>query len=255
MAKPRTTFTVQRTEWHNDHLVRVYLGGRGFSSFCPNDFCDSYVKLLFACDGGEARRTYTIRSVDPVAEEIAIDFVYHGDEGLAGPWAASARPGDTIDAIGPGGGYAPRSDADWHLLAGDEAALPAISVALARMPREAVGQVFVEVCGPADELALDGPAGVQLTWLHRGDRVPGELLSSAVRAAAWPEGQVHVFIHGEAGAVMHDLRGYVRRERGVSAEWASISGYWRYGDTDERFRQWKSSFNAELAREDANRVA
>ena len=42
-------------------------------------------------------RTYTVRWVDPVAQELAIDFVIHGDEGLAGPWAASAQPGDTAD--------------------------------------------------------------------------------------------------------------------------------------------------------------
>ncbi|MGB3373218.1 MAG: SIP domain-containing protein, partial [Rhodococcus sp. (in: high G+C Gram-positive bacteria)] len=47
------------------------------------------------------------------------------------------------------------------------------------------------------------------------------------------------FIHGEAQAVMHNLRGYIRKERGVPAEWASISGYWRRGRTEENFRVWK----------------
>jgi len=42
---------------------------------------------------------------------------------------------------------------------------------------------------------------------------------------------------------MHNLRPYVRKERGVDAKWASISGYWRRGRTEETFRQWK----AELA--------
>ena len=50
---------------------------------------------------------------------------------------------------------------------------------------------------------------------------------------------MQVFIHGEAQAVMHNLRPYVRRERGVPAQWASISGYWRRGRTEETFRQWK----------------
>ena len=53
-------------------------------------------------------------------------------------------------------------------------------------------------------------------------------------------GQVQVFIHGEAQAVMHNLRPYIRKERGVDAKWASsISGYWRRGRTEETFRQWK----------------
>ncbi|SKZ04065.1 mycobactin utilization protein ViuB [Mycobacteroides abscessus subsp. abscessus] len=44
---------------------------------------------------------------------------------------------------------------------------------------------------------------------------------------------------------MHNLRGYVRKERGVSAARASISGYWRRGRTEEGFRQWKSDLRAE----------
>lgn len=103
-----------------------------------------------------------------------------------------------------------------------------------------MGGVFVEVTGPADELAFVHPEGVELTWIHRGAAEPGQRLAAAVRSAPWRDGRAHVFIHGEAQAVMHDLRPYVRKERGVPAEWASISGYWRRGRTEEGFRRWKS---------------
>jgi NADPH-dependent ferric siderophore reductase len=241
LARTRTrhNFVVRRTERLTDHLIRVHLGGPGFATFEPNAYTDAYVKLLFPGPGGDTTRTYTVRSIDPEAREIAIDFIYHGDEGVAGPWAAAAQPGAALDLLGPGGDYAPRPAADWHLLAGDEAALPAIAAACAALPSDAVGRVFLEVAGPADELAIDRPAGVELTWVHRGAGVPGEALAAAVRAEPWRDGQVHVFIHGEAQAVMHDLRPYVRTERGVPAEWASISGYWRRGRTEESFRQWK----------------
>ena len=43
----------------------------------------------------------------------------------------------------------------------------------------------------------------------------------------------------EAQAVMHNLRPYIRKDRDVAAKWASISGYWRRGRTEESFRQWK----------------
>ena len=66
-------------------------------------------------------------------------------------------------------------------------------------------------------------------------------LVAAVKAAPWLDGEPHVFIHGEAGAVMQNLRGYIRKERGVSAANASISGYWRRGRTEEGFREWKAS--------------
>ncbi|WP_405491674.1 siderophore-interacting protein [Nocardia sp. NBC_00511] len=240
MARVRTTLVVQNTIRLTDHLIRVRLGGPGFATFRPSEFTDSYVKLVFPGPDGEIMRTYTVREVDRAAEEIAIDFVYHGDEGIAGPWAATAEPGDSIDMFGPGGAYAPRADADWHLLAGDESALPAIAAAAAALPSDAVGQIYVEVAGPADQLAFVHPEGVELTWVHRGDAEPGEQLAAAVRAGQWRDGQAQVFIHGEAQAVMHDLRPYVRKEHAVPAEWASLSGYWRRGRTEEGFRSWKS---------------
>ena len=73
------------------------------------------------------RRTYTVRRWDEAAGELTLDFVSHGDEGLAGPWAAAAVPGDQIALQGPGGEYAPDPAADWHLFAGDASALPAIA--------------------------------------------------------------------------------------------------------------------------------
>jgi NADPH-dependent ferric siderophore reductase len=239
LARTQHDFLVRRTERLSDHLIRVHLGGPGFASFQPSEFTDSYVKLLFPGPDGETRRTYTVRAVDTAEETIAIDFVFHGDEGVAGPWAAAAQPGDAIGLFGPGGGYAPRAEADWHLLAGDTSALPAISAACAALPATAVGRVFVEVAGPGDEVDFARPEGVELTWLHAGDGAPGEALAAAVRAEPWRDGLVQVFIHGEAQAVMHDLRPYIRKEHGVPADWASISGYWRRGRTEEGFREWK----------------
>ena len=240
MARTLHQFVVRRTERLNDHLIRVHLGGPGFTTFQPSEFTDSYVKLQVpGPDGETTTRTYTVRAVDTAAQTIAIDFVYHGEEGVAGPWAATAKPGDEIGLMGPGGAYAPRADADWHLLAGDMSALPAISAACAALPADAVGRVFVEVAGPADEFDFARPEGVRLTWIHSDGAEPGRALAEAVRAEPWRDGLVHVFIHGEAQAVMHDLRPYIRRERGVPADRASISGYWRRGRTEEGFRQWK----------------
>ncbi|MGW5381632.1 siderophore-interacting protein [Nocardia sp. NPDC003963] len=248
MARKRTTMTVARTEWLGPHIVRVYLGDPGFDDFDTSAFTDAYVKLLFDRPDGEVTRTYTVRSVDGAAREIAIDIVVHGDEGIAGPWAAAVRPGEPVTFFGPGGAYAPRADADWHLLAGDESALPAISAAVEALPEGAPAKVFIEVADAADEIHLTSKALVDVTWVHRGgaahevgddragDNAP---LIGAVRAAPWLPGRAQVFIHGEAQTVMHNLRPYIRKERGVSAEFASISGYWRRGRTEETFRTWK----------------
>jgi NADPH-dependent ferric siderophore reductase len=265
------TFEVLRTEQVTPHIIRVVLGGSGFDTFTPNDFTDAYVKILFVRDGIDAAslpqpltldsfnelpvekrptvRTYTVRSVDTDRRELAIDFVVHGERGVAGPWALAATPGQPAYLMGPSGAYAPDPAADWHLLAGDEAALPAISVALEALPDDAVGKVFIEVAGPEDEIPLKAPPGVGVNWIYRGGRsdlVPEDRagdhapLIAAVKETNWLPGQVQVFIHGEAQTVMHNLRPYIRKDRGVDAKWASsISGYWRRGRTEETFRQWK----------------
>ncbi len=253
VAKPTATLTVLRTEWLTPHMVRVFLGDPGFDSFVPNAFTDAYAKLEFGSPDEPVLRTYTIRSVDPVAREIAIDFVVHGDAGVAGPWAASAVAGDVLRLRGPGGAFAPDRAVDWYLFAGDETAFPAISASVETLDASAIGKVIIEVGSVEDEIAFDSPAGVDVTWIHRGDtsdRIGEEAagdnapLVAAVRDTAWLPGAVQVFIHGEAQAVMHNLRSYVRKERGVPASAASISGYWRRGRTEEGFRVWKSELAA-----------
>lgn len=270
-GRPLNTFEVVRTEQLTPHLIRVVLGGEGFDTFTPNDNTDSYVKIAFVPDRVDVAalpqpltmdsfnelpaedrptvRTYTVRRVDAERREISIDFVVHGEHGVAGPWAASAVPGQPAYVTSPNGAYSPDPAADWHLFAGDEAAIPAISTALEALPDNAIGQVFIEVAGPEDEIALKAPDGVEIRWIYRGGRADLVLedaagdnapLIAAVKEADWLPGQVQVFIHGEAQAVMHNLRPYIRKERGVDAKWAaSISGYWRRGRTEETFRQWK----------------
>lgn len=270
-GRPLHTFDVVGTRQLAPHLIRVRLGGSGFDTFVPNDFTDSYVKLVFVADDVDVAelprpltldsfaglprakqpsvRTMTVRRVDTAAREIAIDIVVHGEHGVAGPWAATVAPGQRMYLMGPGGAYAPDPAADWHLLAGDESALPAIAAALEALPAKAVGQAFIEVAGPDDEIELISPESVDVHWVYRGGRadlVPEDRagdhapLIEAVTSAQWLPGQVQVFIHGEAQAVMHNLRPYIRKERGVEAKWASsVSGYWRRGRTEETFRQWK----------------
>ncbi|WP_029114817.1 siderophore-interacting protein [Mycobacterium sp. URHB0044] len=277
-GRPVHTFQVVSTEELTPHMIRLVLGGSGFDTFTPSEFTDSYVKLVIVRDDVDVStlpqpltldsfnelpephrpvvRTYTVRHVDADRREITIDFVVHGEHGVAGPWAASVQPGQPAYLMGPSGAYSPDPDADWHLLAGDEAGLPAIGAALEALPPNAVGYAFIEVSGPDDEISLKKPDGVEVRWIYRGGRadlVPEEQagdhapLIAAVKETPWLAGQVQVFIHGEAQAVMHNLRSYVRKERGVEAKWASISGYWRRGRTEETFRQWK----AELAKAEA----
>jgi len=254
--------TVLRTEQIGPSMHRVVLGGDNFETYWARHqalpgYTDTYVKLVFWPDGFRAPRdvdlsdppggvrpvlrTYTIRAVDPQAREVVIDFVTHGDEGVAGPWAVNVQPGEWIHVRGPNGGYAPDPAADHHLFVGDEAALPAISASIEAMPAGATATAFVEVDGPADEVRLDTRADVTVHWLHRGGAARGSttLLDDAVRSWNWPAGRVQAFVHGES-ALLKSVRPYVLTDRGVDRRDVSVSAYWRRGETEEGFRVWKS---------------
>lgn len=256
--KPQTVLTVQSTEWLTPAMVRVVAGGEGFAAFGSNEFTDRYVKIHFVrpelglvppydhqalretLDPADlpVTRTYTLRWLDYAAQRLAIDFVVHGDEGRAGPWAAKAQPGDTLVVTGPGGGYAPDSTADWHLFAADESALPAVAAALETLPADAVGLAFIEVEDDADRQDLTAPPGVDLVWLYRRGTTAGALLAAAVRQAQWRTGRVQVFAHGEREA-MKQLRDVFFVEHGLSRSQVSLSGYWALGRTEDRFQAEK----------------
>jgi NADPH-dependent ferric siderophore reductase len=270
--RPRTVTSVRvlRTERPTPHLIRLVLGGDELAGLPVGEFTDHYIKLVFPHPGVDyprpldlaairrdlpreqwpRLRAYTVRAFDPLARELTVDVVHHGDEGLAGPWAAALRPGDPVDFVGPGGAYAPSPDADWHLLVGDESALPAIGAALERLPLGAPAHVFVEIGDPADEQKLLSPGAVQLTWLHRGDRPVGAALVAAVRALEFPPGAVHAFVHGEATFVK-ELRRLLRVERRVPVGQLSISGYWRRGMDDEGWRSSKADWKRQVEAEEA----
>lgn len=259
-TRPQIDLTVIRREELSPHMVRIVAGGEGFTTYVNNSFVDRYVKIVFPQPGVDYAqpldlwtiresmprelwpftRTYTIRWVDTEAQELAIDFVIHGDEGLAGPWAAAAQPGDPLTFTGPGGAYNPAPDADWYLFAGDEAALPAIAAAMESLPSEACGLAFIEVDSDADLQPLASPAGIQVTWLRRNGTPAGagDLLVSAVADAEWPAGRVDVFAHGERG-YMKALRNVFFVQRGLERAQVSLSGYWAKGRVEDDFQAEK----------------
>ena len=270
--------TVVHTAWLSPTMVRVVFGGSDLERFQPSSFTDSYVKLTFPKPGVDypqpmdleqiraafapsewpVVRTYSVRAWDAASAQLTVDFVVHGDHGVAGPWAAAARPGDRIYLAGPGGAYAPDPAADWHLLVGDESALPAISAAVDALDPAARGHVLVEVPGSSSEIPLPVPRGVALTWVHTGASRLGSRLVDWVAAVDFPSGSngqpadVQAFVHGEAGFVA-DLRRFLRVDRALPRQRLSISGYWRLGATEEGWRAAKAEWNA--AAEDVERRA
>jgi len=231
---------VLATERLGAQLVRVRLGGPGLAAFEDRPETDKYVKLQFQSIDEPPRpitRTYTVRAVDQAAGTLDIDFVVHGDEGIAGPWAAAARPGDRLTLLGPGGGYRPNAAADWHLLVGDLSAVPAIAAALEALPETAVGAVIVEATDPAAVIDLPAPEGVSVRWIVDPGHAD-QALADGVRALEWRGGEVGVFAHGERES-MKALRRVLFEERGLARSQVSLSGYWARGRTEERFQAEK----------------
>lgn len=238
-TKPETRVVVTATRRLSAGMTRVHLRAEDLSAFEGSVCTDRFVRLEIPVgDGSTVCRTYT--ALDPSVAEgtLAVDFVHHGEEGVAGRWAATAGPGDVLTVRGPGGTYAPDPAADWHLLVGDESGLPAIRAALAALPADAVGYAVIEVPSAEHLQQVEAPAGVEVRWL---DATVDPPLDVVVRELPWLLGRVHAFVHGEAEVTMQRIRPYLLRDRGVPRGDLSISGYWRRGNNEDSFRTWKRS--------------
>ena len=219
---------VVTTEWLTPALVRVVLGGDGLDRLRD---ARGHRRLRERGDparrGGlrrgvrprrrsgsstpkehwPRRRRYTVRSWDARRQLLTLDFVVHGSDGVGGPWAAAAQPGDILVFEGPGSGYRPDPSADWHLLVGDESALPAIAVALEAVAPGSPVVVRLVCDGPEHEIPLSSPGVLDVEWLHRtGGPGDADLLPDAVRALEFPR---------RAGARVRARRG--RRDPGDQA--------------------------------------
>lgn len=254
--------TVVSSEWLSPSMVRIGFTGPDLEAMRDLPYSDHYIKMIFAPAGASyawpfdpeqvkaerapeqwpVTRTYTVRSYDELTNTMSVDFVVHGDEGLAGPWARRVQPGAEIGFYGPGGAFTPDLAADAHLMIGDEAALPAIAASLERLPRDAEAHVFVEIEEDDCRQPVHGPDGLRLHWVVRGDRPHGEALAEAVRGAHLPQGCLSIFVHGNAYMV-RDLRRYLCAERLVTRSAISMSGYWRPGATEDLWQATKREFN------------
>lgn len=260
---------VLSTEWLTPLLVRLVLTGGDLDSFEMPEATDAYINLAIPPPDAPygpvfdpvavkdthpketwpARRRYTVRSWDPAEQQLTVDFVVHGAEGPAGSWAASAQPGTPLVFTGPSGGYRPEPDAAWHLLVGDESAVPAIAASLDALPAGSRAVVRLVCDGTEHEVPLPSAAEVDLRWLHRTGE-PGDalLLLGAVRSASFPDGRPDAFVHGEADEI-RSLRRHLLVDRGLTRQHMSCSPYWRRTMTDEAWREIKRDYVAAMEAE------
>ncbi|MEM7207920.1 MAG: siderophore-interacting protein [Pseudomonadota bacterium] len=253
MSKRSTcNLEVIQTKEITPNMVRITLGGSDLADFPPGQE-SGYIKLMFPDAAGAGgvidkikqavrptMRTYTIRHFDAVKHEMDVDFVVHGDNGPASKWAMNARVGDALTIAGPGAKKLVNFDADWFFLIGDMTALPAISVNIEKLPRDAKGYCVVEILDEADKQKLDFPDNIDVHWVlnPHPDKENTALLDTVV-ALPMIDGKPSVWAACEFNT-MRALRKHFRTDLNVAREDIYISSYWKMGMSEEEHKVVKS---------------
>ena len=233
---------VLRTERLSPHITRVTFGGPDLNDFVSLGF-DDHVKLMLPHPGQTAlvlpvpgpngpgmpegaerpvMRDSTPRRFDTQACELDIEFALHGD-GPAATWAAQAQPGQMVGIGGPRGSFVVPTGFDWHLLIGDETALPAIARRLEELPAGVTALVVIAI-DPADQRPLVSAATLQLQWVAPDS----EALPQAVTALTLPAGEGHAWAAGEARA-MARVREVLTQHHRIASHRCRCAAYWKSG--------------------------
>ncbi len=256
---PPRLLQVVRSQRIAPHLQRITLGGESLRGF-PVLSHGSHIKIFLPrahqqqpqlpqltpqgiqwppAHERPITRTYSVRAYRADTNELDVEFVMHGegeDSGPAAHWAAHAQVGDYLGVAGPGGPDPLLAPADWHLLAGDMTALPAIAALLETLPANAQGCVFIETDLSTNEFELIHPDNISVQWITRDPQ--RELLVEAIKQVAPPIGvsSISAFIAGENVAVVSS-RDYLRATYGLTKKNLYAIPYWRRGQDEETYHQ------------------
>jgi len=253
--KPRL-LQVSRVTQLSHSLRRITLTGADLDGFLSASF-DDHVKLFLPAESGAkpvlpvigpngpefpadqprpVARDYTPRHYDPVSQELHIDFVLH-HSGPATDWATQAAPGDHLGVAGPRGSFVIPVAFDWHLLIGDETAIPAIARRLEELPEDTQAIVVIKLRHAADRMEFDTRCKMHIEWVidegapaGDGQEAPSEerpnRLEQAVRGLVLPQGEGYVWAAGEYTDIQQ-VRAYLVNELGMDKSRIRAASYWR----------------------------
>jgi NADPH-dependent ferric siderophore reductase len=239
---------VARVQPLTPHLIRITLTGDDLHDFESASF-DDHVKVFFPAPGTDkpaipeagpngpvfpedqprpVARDFTPRRYDRAARELDIEFAMH-EAGPAATWAAQAKVGQYLGIGGPRGSLVIPTGFDWHLLIGDETALPAIARRLQELPAGPRVAAVLEVADPSARIEFDTQAELHVVWRYRSESpYRGDALLQAVRDTYLPEGEGYVWAAGES-ATMRAVRYHLCTERGVDKSRIRAASYWKQG--------------------------
>ncbi|MFM0137460.1 siderophore-interacting protein [Caballeronia grimmiae] len=239
---------VSRVHALNPRFVRVTLTGEALADFESASF-DDHVKVFFpqpgetipvvpeagpdgpVFDPAKPRpiaRDFTPRRFDREALELDIEFALH-DAGPATAWASQAAPGQFLGIGGPRGSFVVPTHFDWHLLIGDETALPAIARRLEELPEGTRAAALIEVADPSSRIDLHSRANLYAQWCYRNEDGHSNDLLLALRELFLPDGEGYVWAGGEA-TLMRAVRQLLCNERGIDKRRIRASAYWKRGE-------------------------
>jgi NADPH-dependent ferric siderophore reductase len=239
---------VKRVHSVTPHLLRVTLTGDDLAGFQSDSF-DDHVKVFFPEPGSERpvmpvlgpdgpvfsalesrpiARDFTPRRYDAEAGELDIEFALHGT-GPATSWAAQARVGQYLGIGGPRGSMIIPTGFDWHMLIGDETALPAIARRIEALPAGTRVIAVMEVGQPEARISFDTKTDLHVEWRFRSESgLPGAGLLAALRGIALPEGEGYVWAAGES-SLIRAARQVLCDERGIDKKRMRAASYWKRG--------------------------
>jgi len=219
--------TVARINRVSPGFASITFQGEALADFTSLSF-DDHVKFMFNDASGEqVRRDYTPRRVDTDAREIDIEFALHGHGGAA-EWARNAAIGQRAIIGGPRGSMILPLAMDWHLLIGDDSALPAVTRRLEELPAGARA-VAVLLVDAADRRTFATRADARIHWVDSDDallQVLKDLPLQPGAGLAWGGGEA---------ALMARVR-QVLVETGMPRQAAKVSAYWKRGVADHHER-------------------
>jgi NADPH-dependent ferric siderophore reductase len=224
------------------HFVRVSLGGAQLEGFISASFDDHFKLMLppdaqsplilpaFGPNGPQwpddmprpVMRDFTPRFYDAVKRELVVEFALHG-EGPATEWAARAAKGQSVGVGGPRGSLVIPMDYDWHVLIGDETALPAITRRLEELPRGARVFAVLLVADSADRRVFHTNAELTEKWVSDSDE-----LIEAVGLLRLPIGEGFAWAAGEAKTI-GAVRQILSTTHGMEKDHLRTAAYWKHG--------------------------
>ena len=248
---------VKRVTELSPSLRRITLTGEDLTGFHSASF-DDHIKLFVPERAGTTpnmptlgekgleftedaprpeMRDYTPRRYDPQTNELDIDFVLH-HAGPATDWATHAQPGHQLGIAGPRGSFVIPTAFDWHLLIGDETAIPAIARRLEELPATVSARVIVKTTTEQARINFDSQCRLDVRWVTEAS-VPADgpgALEKATRELSLPEGEGYVWAAGEYSDI-RAVRQYLSAELGIDKGRIRAASYWRQAqaNTHEHF--------------------